>query len=228
MIRRLARRFDIKDRSSFDFSQRAALARRTARFFFGFGRAGLSGIISALGLFACHGRLLLVSVLREISVSKLFPSGPPRCDHLHGALGHLARSYALPRMSQRFPNTALLAFGLGGQVLLSMVIIAGFTFLGPSGKLLLLVFYPPLFSLLAGFVIRPALRLLLVETRPEVHATLVSLRSAIARAGRGLLHLSEPGTACLPNRLDHGAQHRRERHQLGHLDVQVPHRRGIQ
>ena len=111
-----------------------------------------------------------------------------------GALGHLARSYALPRMSQRFPNTALLAFGLGGQVLLSMVIIAGFTFLGPSGKLLLLVFYPPLFSLLAGFVIRPALRLLLVETRPEVHATLVSLRSAIARAGRGLLHLSEPGT----------------------------------
>lgn len=184
MIYRLAKRFDIKDHSSFDFSQRAALWRAGLHdFVFGFGRAGLSGIIGALGIFthAATEGYFLVSVLREIESSKTFPVWAPALTiTFMGALGQLARSYALPRMSQRFPNTVLLALGLMGQALLSIGMIAGLTFLSPIGKLFLLILYSPLFSLLTGFVIRPALSLLLVETRPEVHATLVSLRSAIA------------------------------------------------
>jgi len=184
MIFRLAKRFGIKDHSAFDLKQRAALWRTGLRdFVFGFGHAGLSGIIGALGLFmnAATEGYFLVSVLREIALTKEFPVWAPALTiTFMGATGQLARSYALPWMSKRFPNTALLALGLMGQVLLSIGMIGGLTFLGPGGKLVLLILYAPIFPLLAGFIIRPALGLLLVETRPEVHATLVSLRTAIA------------------------------------------------
>ncbi len=184
MIFKLANQYQITDLPKFNFHERLENWRAGFKdLFYGHERASIVGMIGALGMFmnASVECYYFISVLREIQNNKLIPFWVPTIIiTLTAALGQLLRSFALPAFSKKYPNIILIILGLLGQTLLSVVMIAASEFLIGNIRLLVLLVYPILFALSIGFINRPALGMLLADTKPYVHATAVSLRTTIA------------------------------------------------
>ena len=184
MIRQLAKRYSIQDISMNKISERIIIWKtELIEIFRGRGQAGLSGAIGTLGMFMSSSveAYYIITVLREIrSEGAIAMWLPALVITFTAAIGQLARSFLLPYLSRRFANISLVIFGLIGQSFLSILMICGAEF--TSGRVWtgILILYPALFGLLIGFMIRPTIGMLFTDTKPEVHATVMSLRSAVA------------------------------------------------